>query len=103
MANVEKMSISLPSDLVEYIRDSVGNGSYSTASEFLRETLRERRRREIEERSYQEALKTHGLEKLRRLVQEGIDSGPSIPASEVFDQLEAKYAAMAKRKRAARK
>ncbi len=46
MANVEKLSISLPSDLVEYIKDSVGSGSYSTASEFLRETLRERRRRE---------------------------------------------------------
>jgi antitoxin ParD1/3/4 len=34
------------------------------------------------------------LQRLRRLVQEGVDSGPGIPAEEVFERLQAKYAAM---------
>jgi len=35
------------------------------------------------------------LDDLRRLVQEGIDSGPSIPAEEVFAKLKAKLAGAA--------
>ncbi|HEV2561971.1 MAG TPA: type II toxin-antitoxin system ParD family antitoxin [Rhizomicrobium sp.] len=104
MANVEKMSISLPHDLVEYVKDSVDKGSYSTASEFFRDTLRERKRREIEER-YRALAVPKTTAELRRMIQEGIDSGPSIPAEEVFARLKAKYRAMAKKqsKQAAKK
>ena len=104
MANVEKLSISLPSDLVEYIKDSVGAGSYSTTSEFLRETLRDRRRREIEERH--QALVPKNKAHLQQMIQEGIDSldaGRSRPAKEVFERLIAKYEGMAKAQRKARK
>ncbi|EGF92177.1 hypothetical protein ABI_06100 [Asticcacaulis biprosthecium C19] len=34
------------------------------------------------------------LEALRKAIDEGINSGPSIPADEVFDRLKAKYQAM---------
>ena len=52
----------------------------------------------VEEREAQRQWK---IEKLRAFVQEGIDSGPGIPADEVFDRLEAKYAAMTEKPDAA--
>jgi antitoxin ParD1/3/4 len=101
MSNVEKISIALPRDMVKTIRDAVEEGGYATTSEVIRDALRNW----SEDRAYEQAIKTYGIERLRRLVQEGIDSGPSVPAAKVFDRLEAKYAAMAKpkRKRATRK
>lgn len=42
-----------------------------------------------------EALKRHvDTEALRLEIQKGIDSGPGIPAEQVFDRLEAKYHAL---------
>ena len=46
----------------------------------------------LEERERLRALR---LEDLRREIQKGFDSGPPIPAEEVFARLRAKYAAMA--------
>jgi antitoxin ParD1/3/4 len=103
MANVEKMSISLPHDLVEYVKDSVDKGSYSTASEFFRDTLR--KRREIEER-YRARLIPKNRADLKRMVQEGIDSldrGEGIPAKEVFARLDAKFGKLAKSRGKAKK
>ena len=36
------------------------------------------------------------LDELRRLFCEGIESGPHVPAEEVFDRLKAKYEKMAR-------
>ena len=53
------------------------------------------------ERLITEALRRHAdTEELRREIQKGIDSGPGIPADEVFDRLEAKYRALAQNRRA---
>ena len=41
-----------------------------------------------------EQLRQIQLERLRQKILAGIDSGPSIPAEEVFDRLSAKYQAM---------
>ena len=65
------------------VRDLVESGRYASASEVMRDGLRL-----LEEREEQRAAK---LAALRRAIQEGIDSGPSIPAEEVFGRLEAKY------------
>lgn len=43
----------------------------------------------------QENLPRLQLEELRAFIKAGIDSGPGIPAEEVFVELEAKYQAMA--------
>ena len=89
MATIEKLSIALPHDMVEAIRDAVDSGDYATTSEVIRDAVRDwRLKRRVE------AL---DVEDLRRLVQEGIDSGPSIPADEVFAKLRAKYGAMDKK------
>lgn len=105
MTNVEKISFSLPHDLVEYIKDSVDKGSYSTASEFLRDTLRERKRREIKER-HDARLIPRNKKHLQQMIQEGIDSldrGHYKPAEEVFERLIAKFDGIAKASGKARK
>lgn len=47
------------------------------------------------ERLLKEALKRRDdTETLRMEIQKGVDSGPGIPAEQVFDRLEAKYHAL---------
>jgi antitoxin ParD1/3/4 len=88
MSNVEKISIALPPELVVLLREAVATGEYSSASEVIREALRAwKLKRKVE---------TLELDELRRLVQEGIDSGPGIDADLVFSRLKNKYGAMLK-------
>ena len=71
----------------QFIKTQLESGRYSSASEIVRDALRL-----MEER---EQLRQIQLEQLRQQIQAGIDSGPSIPAEEVFDRLSAKYQAVA--------
>ena len=71
----------------QFIKTQLESGRYSSASEIVRDALRL-----MEER---EQLRQVQLEQLRQQIQAGIDSGPSIPAEEVFDRLSAKYQTMA--------
>lgn len=83
MANVEKLSVALTPDMVAEMRAAVEGGDYGSVSEVVREALRDwRLRRKIE---------TLETEELRRLVQEGMDSGPSLEAGEVFTRLRARF------------
>jgi antitoxin ParD1/3/4 len=84
MGKIEKISIALPAELIDEVKAAVEQGDYSTTSEVIREALRDwKLKRKIE---------SLDVEELRRLVQEGIDSGPSIDAETVFARLRAKYA-----------
>jgi antitoxin ParD1/3/4 len=85
MSNIEKISVALPHDMVEAIREAVDSGDYATTSEVIRDAVRDwRLKRRVE---------AMDMEELRRLVQEGIDSGPSIPAEEVFAKVRARLEA----------
>jgi antitoxin ParD1/3/4 len=64
------------------------SGRYNSKSEVIREGLRL-----LEAREQTRAIQ---LQELRKAFREGIESGPGIPAEEVFDRLEAKYKKMAK-------
>lgn len=77
------LNVSLTPQLEEFIRRKVESGMFASASEVVRASLR--RMSEAEE----------DIEELRAAIQEGIDSGPGIPADEVFDRLEAKFRARA--------
>ena len=88
MPNVEKISVALPSEMVATLRAAVDSGECSSASEVVREALRGwKLKRKVEEME---------VEELRRLWNEGIESGPSITADTVFARLKGKYAAMQK-------
>jgi antitoxin ParD1/3/4 len=83
MANVEKLSVALTPDMAAEIRAAVQDGDYGSVSEVVRDALRDwRLRRKVE------ALE---IDELRRLVQEGVDSGPSLEADAVFARLRARF------------
>jgi antitoxin ParD1/3/4 len=69
MANVEKISIALPADMATLVRNAVETGDYASSSEVIREALREWKARR--------AARSEAVSELRRLWEEGIDSGRS--------------------------
>lgn len=92
MSNIEKISVALPHDMVEAIREAVDSGDYATTSEVIRDAVRDwRLKRRVE------AME---IEELRQLVApalEALDRGEGIPAEEVFAKLKAKYALLARK------
>jgi len=69
MANVEKISIALSAEMVILVRKAVETGDYASSSEVIREALREWKARR--------AARGEAVSELRRLWEEGIDSGHS--------------------------
>lgn len=90
MPTVEKLSIALPPEMASLLREAVESGEYASASEVVRDALRAWTRKR--------KLETLELGGLRRLIRQGVDSGPSVDAERVFTRLESKYAAMRKQK-----
>lgn len=70
-----------------FINDQSKQDGYASASEAVRNGLRV-----LEER---EEFRETKLDVLRTALQQGINSGPGIPADEVFARLEAKHRQMA--------
>ena len=68
MSKVSKVSIALTSELNALVQNAVASGSYASASEVVREALREWEQKQVDRQI--------ALGELRRLVKEGIDSGP---------------------------
>ncbi|HEY2068978.1 MAG TPA: ribbon-helix-helix protein, CopG family [Rhizomicrobium sp.] len=100
MSNVEKISIALPSEMLETIRDAVESGGYATTSEVIREALRHWQANRIVD----QVIARHGLEELRASLKEAdesIDRGEGIPAEELYAELTARYTERAKRKKRA--
>jgi|SRR5689334_20944558 antitoxin ParD1/3/4 len=94
MSKVRKISISLPKDMVDDIRYAVDSGRYATASEVVREAVREwkGKPREIPERVRVPKTKAEFLRRIQRSI-ESADRNNVKPAEEVFRRLEAKYRA----------
>jgi antitoxin ParD1/3/4 len=63
------MSFSLPESLREYIDERVRSGEFGNTSEYLRELIRRDR-------------KDQAAERLRRLIGDGLESGPSQPVTD---------------------
>jgi antitoxin ParD1/3/4 len=80
MSQVEKVSIALSSELLRAVKDAVASGQYGSASEVVREALREWKLRQ--------PLRLAEIERLRTAWQEGIDSGPSKPLD--FEEIKRK-------------
>lgn len=85
MPTVERMTITMPAELAETLRQTVAGGEYASTSEVVREALREWTRRRDAERQ--------DLEALRAAIRAGLDSGPGLPADQVFAELRARYVA----------
>jgi antitoxin ParD1/3/4 len=63
------LNISLPDSMRTFIESKVAQGGYSTASEYIRQLIREDQRRAAQER-------------LESLLLEGLDSGTPVEATE---------------------
>ncbi|MER9654936.1 type II toxin-antitoxin system ParD family antitoxin [Mesorhizobium sp. M0152] len=87
MGQVDKRSITLSPELARAVDDVVAAGEYASASEVIRDALRQWKDRRD--------LLGYTVEELRRLVQEGIDSGPALDGQPIMDRLRAKYLKMA--------
>lgn len=84
MASVERMTVTMPAEMAETLRRTVAGGEYASTSEVVREALREwTRSRDAERRD---------LDALRAAIKTGLDSGPGLPADQVFAELRARYA-----------
>jgi len=85
MADAEKLSITLPGELAEMIRERVRAGEYASDSEVVREALLLWREREAEN--------ARKLDDLRSKVDRSLaDPDPSLEAEDVFAELDARYA-----------
>lgn len=79
MSTIERMTITVPSEMATTLRQSVEGGEYASTSEVVREALREwMRRRDTDRRD---------LNALREAIRLGDESGSSIPAETVFAEL----------------
>ncbi len=65
------MNVSLPDTLKEYVEAQVSYGHYGTTSEYLRELIREDKKRKAQER-------------LEALLLEGLESGDSVAVTPDF-------------------
>ena len=86
MAKVEKISVALPPEMLGDVRQAVESGDYASTSEVIRDSLRDWKQKR--------KAATMDVEEFRRLVREGIESGPDSDADRVFAQLRAKYAGL---------
>jgi antitoxin ParD1/3/4 len=77
-------SIALSPHFETFIRKQVDSGRYNNVSEVVRAGLRL-----LEDSETQQAIR---LAALQADLNKGLNSGPGIPAQEVFDRLKAKYA-----------
>ncbi len=68
MANVEKVSIALTPEMATLVRQAVETGDYASASEAIRDALREWKQRRLE--------RAQAMEEVGRRWDQGVASGP---------------------------
>ncbi|QGM96696.1 type II toxin-antitoxin system ParD family antitoxin [Methylocystis parvus] len=84
MPRVEKISVAITSEMAAMMREVVETGEYASASEVMREALRDWRLRRRQ--------REQAVDELRRLWDEGVDSGPATDGNEAFARLSARLA-----------
>ena len=87
MGHVDKRSISLSPELAAAVDGAVEAGEFNSASEVVRDALRQWKERRD--------LLGYTVEELRLLWDEGVASGQAKPGGEVMERLRVKYAALA--------
>lgn len=79
MPAIERMTITVPAEMAATLKATVAEGQYASTSEVVREALRDwTHARDTERRE---------LEALRDAIRIGDESGPSVPATQVFAEL----------------
>jgi antitoxin ParD1/3/4 len=89
MTKIDKISVAITREQHAKIKAAVERGDYATTSEVIRTALREW--------ELKEELRRIEGERIGKLWDEGIASGPSVEGPAVMERLRAKYAAMQKK------
>jgi antitoxin ParD1/3/4 len=89
MPQVEKVSVALTPELANRMRHAVASGEYASSSEVVREALRDW--------SERRTIRDEAIAELQKLWDEGLASGPSVPADEAFARIKAKIEAATSR------
>ncbi|AZO11737.1 MULTISPECIES: type II toxin-antitoxin system ParD family antitoxin [unclassified Mesorhizobium] len=88
MANVEKVSVALTPEMANMMREVVAAGEYASASEVMREALRDWK--------FRRTQRDQAIHELGRLWDEGMASGNAVDGNQAFtrikNKLEAKIA-----------
>ena len=84
MSATKRITVDLQADLAEAMRRSVEGGEYGSDSDIVDDALRDW--------AHARSGEGNDLERLRRLIEEGDASGPSIPAEEVYAELRVRIA-----------
>jgi antitoxin ParD1/3/4 len=79
MAAIERLTITVPAAMAATVKAAVEGGGYASTSEVIREALRGWMRDQDAER--------RALDELRAAIKVGLESGPGIPAEEVYAEL----------------
>lgn len=82
MANVEKVSVALTSEMAVMMRQAVESGEYASASEVVREALRDWK--------FRRAQRDQIIIELGRQWDAGIASGPAAEGNEAFSRVRAR-------------
>lgn len=86
MGNVQKISVALTPQLAALVHGAVETGEFASASEVIRDALRDW--------SGRRAARAEAIQAMRRAWNEGINSGPSMDGEVFFDELEAELDAL---------
>ncbi|WP_226584199.1 ribbon-helix-helix domain-containing protein [Acuticoccus sediminis] len=79
MSEIERMTITVPAKMAALLKAAVAEGEYASTSEVVREALRDWvKARDVERRE---------LVALQEMIRVGDESGPSVPADEVYAEL----------------
>ncbi len=90
MGALQKITISLPEEMLAEIKAAVEAGEFTNTSEAIRDALRHWRR--------SRTVLALNDEELRRLVADGRKSGAPVDGEATLERLRAKYAAMSAEK-----
>jgi antitoxin ParD1/3/4 len=82
MANVEKLSVALTPEMAAMMRNAVESGEYASASEVMREALREWKLRRTQ--------RERAIEELGRHWDIGIASGAAVDGEQAFARIRAR-------------
>lgn len=91
MANVEKVSVALTPEMANMVREVVAAGEYASASEVMREALRDWK--------FRRTQRDQAIHELGRLWDEGMASGNAVDGNQAFARIKNKLdAKIAERK-----
>ena len=82
MPNVEKISVALTPEMAATVRRLVASGEYASASEVMREALRDWQ--------FRRTQREQAVAELGRLWDRGIESGPASDGEEAFARIRAR-------------